>query len=314
MRKHASTIILVVILLIGLCLLLYPSVSNWAAQSRMSRAVATYQDQVDSTDKAQLALMLQQAQDYNQRLVETQTPLGTNLADYDSVLDVDGSGVMGYLQIDKIDVKLPIYHGTDDTVLMTGLGHVPGSSLPVGGESTHAVLSGHRGLPSATLLSDLDQMEVGDTFAVHVLDQTLWYEVDKISVVLPTEVDELHVEEGADLCTLVTCTPYGVNSHRLLVRGHRIDSPENASDQVVSEAYRVDTLTAAMVIAVPILVALVVWVLLATRRKRRGDGSKEPALPAEFDVRDGAQDIVAEGAFHRARHAKLEGTSDRVRK
>lgn len=187
--------------------------------------------------------------------------------DYWDLLDITGTGVMGYITIDKIDVELPIYHGTDASVLAAGAGHLEGSSLPVGGESTHSVISAHRGLPSALLFTRLDVLEEGDTFTLTVLDQVLTYEVDQITIVLPEEIENLYIEEGEDYCTLMTCTPYGVNSHRLLVRGKRTGNAESRI-HVNAEAYRIDTLIVSALIAVPLLLILLIWLLVSTRRKK----------------------------------------------
>ena len=176
---------------------------------------------------------------------------------------------MSYIEIPNIKCSLPIYHGTDEAVLQIAVGHIEGSSLPVGGVNTHCVLSGHRGLPSAKLFSDLDKLEEGDLFMIRTLDQTLTYEVDQIRIVLPEEIDDLKIVEGEDLCTLVTCTPYGINTHRLLVRGHRVANQEDAENiRVTAEAMQVDTRIVAAFVAVPILLVLLIWLLVSTRKKR----------------------------------------------
>jgi sortase A len=186
--------------------------------------------------------------------------------EYNSQLDISGTGIMAYIEIPKINCSLPIYHGTDEATLQIAIGHIPGSSLPVGGESTHCVISGHRGLPSAKLFTNLDQMEVGDTFMIHVLNETLTYEVDQILTVLPNELQELQIQEGEDLCTLVTCTPYGVNTHRLLVRGHRIPNEET---DVNGDATQIDPLWVAPLIAAVILAILLIWLLVKYRKPKK---------------------------------------------
>ena len=223
--RRASTLALVLVFLLGLCLVLYPTVSDFLNGLNQSRAIAGYEKAVGSMDRSRYDEMLRAARAYNERLRQNParfTPTEQDLEEYNSLLDVSGSGVMAYVEIPKLNTKLPVYHGTDDTVLQIAVGHIVGSSLPVGGPGTHAVLSGHRGLPSAKLFTDLDKMKLGDTFQIHVLGDTLSYEVDQILTVLPEEMDALAIEDGEDMCTLVTCTPYGVNTHRLLVRGRRV--------------------------------------------------------------------------------------------
>lgn len=272
-KRTISTIALLAVFLVGLSLLLYPTVSGWWNSMHQSQAIASYSGAVAEMREEQRKELLDQARAYNETLVgkaDRFTLSDEELEEYNSLLNVDGTNVIGYVDIDKIDCHLPIYHGTDDAVLQVGVGHLEGSSLPVGGESTHAVISGHRGLPSARLFTDLDQMEVGDTFTISVLDETLTYEVDQIRIVEPTDLSDLAIEEGQDLCTLVTCTPYGINTHRLLVRGHRV---ENASTvRVPADAMQVDPTLVAPLVAIPLLVLLAVGVLWRTRR-RPGTGS-----------------------------------------
>lgn len=272
LRENRTTIILVLIFLLGLGILLYPSFANWWNTFHQSHAIASYVEETKALDTQTREEILAEARKYNQELTQTQRINGLSLPEadeetYESVLDTSGTGIMGYVEIKKIGVILPIYHGTSDSTLTIAIGHIEGSSLPVGGESTHAVLSGHRGLPSAKLFTDLDQLMTGDTFTIHVLDETLTYEVDQIRIVLPNETSELMIEEGEDLCTLVTCTPYGINTHRLLVRGHRIPN-ELSTSSVVSEAMQIDTKIVALLIAVPILVVLLIVLLARGNRKK----------------------------------------------
>jgi sortase A len=233
-RKIRLTDVLVgLVLLLGLSLLLYPSVSAWWNQRFQLHVISNYVEDVESMSEDDYTAVLKEAQAYNKALLtktDRWTMTDEEIEEYNNTLNPFEIGVIGYLQIPKIDVALPIYHGTDESVLQIGVGHLAGSSLPVGGESTHAVLSGHRGMPSSTLFTNLDKMEVGDTFLVKVLGETLTYEVDQIKVVEPDDVSELKIVEGEDLCTLVTCTPYGINSHRLLVRGHRIPTVEETEE------------------------------------------------------------------------------------
>lgn len=262
----------------GLSILLYPTVSNYINQKNQSRVVAAYNDTVSNMTEEDYSSYFEKAHAYNEAL-STTTDVFYNadtVGDYENTLNL-GSGIMGYITIKKLGVELPIYHGTDDEVLEIAAGHLEGSSFPVGGESTHAVISAHRGLPSAKLFTDLDKMEVGDTFTITVLNEVLTYEVDNISIVLPTEVDQLQIEEGKDLCTLMTCTPYGINTHRLLVRGHRVDTVENTNIHVTAEAFRIDSFIVASVIAVPMLLILLIWMLVRTRKKKKTRGKKNEA-------------------------------------
>ncbi len=269
-----STIVLIAVFFVGLAVLLYPTVSNWWNHRRTTQIVSTYDSAVDDMTEEDYSAWFQAAEAYNEALnaVGSATAIShPDLVDEDywDILDITGTGVMGYITIEKIDVQLPIYHGTDVNVLQVGAGHLEGTSLPVGGESTHAVISAHRGLPSALLFTNLDDLEVGDTFTITVLDRVLTYEVDQIAIVEPDELNYLCVQEGKDYCTLMTCTPYGINTHRLLVRGVRIETTDEPILRVTAEAYKIDTLTVASVLAALILVALLIWLLVTTRRKRR---------------------------------------------
>lgn len=233
-------------------------------------------------DRTQYDEMWQAAVDYNASLLEREN--GYFLTDeqqsqYDSLLDVSGTGIMGYIEIPSIGVSLPIYHGTSDAVLQIAVGHIDWTSLPVGGAGTHCVLSGHRGLPSAKLFTNLDQVVEGDTFSIRVLDEVLTYEVDRILIVEPEDVSALEIEPGKDLCTLVTCTPYGINSHRLLVRGHRIENPEQAASiRVTSDAIQIEPLLVAPVLALPVLLVLLILLLLPGKKKNR-DGRRSHEEP-----------------------------------
>ena len=270
-KKNISTIILVLIFFVGLSLLLYPIISDYWNSFHQSRAIATYAEAVAELDDEDYEKMWQEAEAYNQKL--SNQPNRWNLTEeeeeeYNRILDIGGTGIMGYIEIPEIKVSLPIYHGTDEGVLQIAVGHIPGSSLPVGGIGTHSVVSGHRGLPSARLFTNLDELDEGDVFMIRVLDETLTYEVDKISIVEPDDLTGLGIDPELDLCTLVTCTPYGVNSHRLLVRGHRIANLEDDSIRVTADAMQVDRLIVASAIAVPILLVLIIWVLVHYRKKK----------------------------------------------
>ncbi len=291
-RKRLSnrmiTILLVLIFLVGLSLLCYPSVSNWWNSRVQSRAVASYDEAVASLSEEDYTAYWEAANAYNQALYE----LGSSTAlfrpelleGYEEALDVTGTGIMGYVTIDKLNVELPIYHGTSSSVLSAGAGHLEGSSLPVGGENTHSVISAHRGLPSAKLFTNLDQMEEGDTFTITVLNEVLTYQVDQISIILPTEYEKLYIEPGEDYCTLMTCTPYGINTHRLLVRGTRIETEQHI--RVTANAYKIDPLLVALCIAVPILLILLAAFLIRTRRNRRRQAAGAAAGPINQENKD----------------------------
>jgi sortase A len=272
-RNIISTVILVVILLVGIGLLVYPTVSDWWNTKTQSRAIATYQQTVNDLTTEEYEKIIAKAREYNERLLELDFPLEDyeELDDYYDVLDVSGTGVMGYITIPQLNLQLPVYHGTSAEVLNIAIGHLQGTSLPVGGESTHAVVMAHRGLPSARLFSDLDQLVVGDTFTITVLNEVYTYEVDKISIVLPSETDELNIIEGGDYVTLVTCTPYGVNTHRLLVRAKRIENEEAETKVVVpADATQVDPMIVVPCIAGPlVLIMIIIWIFGGKKSKQR---------------------------------------------
>lgn len=274
-RKHISTIFIILIFLVGLGFISYPTVSNLWNQAHQSRAIATYSKQVEKLDDSENKKMLKAARKYNKSLLKKSDHWKLSKKDkkkYESLLDVSGTGIMGYIEVPKIDCSLPIYHGTDEGALQIAIGHLEGSSLPVGGKSTHCVLSGHRGLPSARLFTDLDQMEEGDIFILNILGRKLAYEVDQIKVVLPEEMSDLEIEEGKDLCTLVTCTPYGINTHRLLVRGHRTKYVEKKVEEEQKKVQTKKTDIRLMIAGgtgVLILLIIIIVIVIKRRRKRR---------------------------------------------
>ena len=255
----------------GIGLIAYPSVANWWNSYHQTRAVASYAAVVSDMSHEDYDKLLKEASDYNKRLGETGIIWRMNTAsenEYNKVLDVTDTGIMGYIDIPKIQVKLPIYHGTDDSILQVAVGHIAGSSLPVGGESSHCIISGHRGLPSAKLFTDIDRLVVGDSWTINVLDQTLTYEVDQIRVVLPSDLSDLQIEEGKDYCTLVTCTPYGVNTHRLLVRGHRIPNAQGNA-RVTADALQIEPIYVAPFIGGPLILVLVIILIITTSKKSK---------------------------------------------
>ena len=272
MRKNLSTIILILIFLVGLSVMLYPSVSDAVNRKHQSRAVASYAEEVEQLSDADYQTYFDAADAYNRQLNTTPNAFYKPdlVSGYAQTLDISGTGIMGYITIPKISVELPIYHGTDEGVLQVAAGHLEGSSLPVGGAGIHAVISAHRGLPSAKLFTNLDELEVGDRFTITVLNRVLTYEVDQISIVLPTEIDQLLPTEGMDYVTLMTCTPYGINTHRLLVRGKRVETTESQKHiRVAADAFRIEPIIVAPILAIPMLLAALVGVLVAPHLRKR---------------------------------------------
>lgn len=250
---------------------MYPSVSDYWNSFHQSRAIMSYADRVANMEADQYQDILANAEKYNRNLAKTGViwnMTDEEAADYNRQLDFNETGIMGYITIDKINVILPIYHGTSDAVLQTSIGHLEGTSLPVGGENTHTVLSGHRGLPSARLFTDLDKLTEGDTFSISILNETLTYEVDQIRIVEPTDLSNLQIEDGRDYCTLVTCTPLGINTHRLLVRGHRIANVNGDAD-VTADALQIRPLYIMPFVMAPMVVLLIVFMLIRTRHRRK---------------------------------------------
>lgn len=278
-KSNFITIFLVLILLAGLSLLLYPTFSDYWNSFHQSRAIASYSDAVEELDEEDYEAFWQAAVEYNKEMASTGNRFSLSEEEeeeYNKILDITGTGIMGYVEIPSIQCSLQIYHGTDEAVLQIAAGHIEGTSLPVGGESSHCVISGHRGLPSAKLFTDLDQLVEGDVFMLRVMDEVLTYEVDQILIVEPYDLDALQIEDGKDYCTLVTCTPYGVNTHRLLVRGHRIENIEDSdSAYVTADAIQIEPLIVAPIVAVPMLLILLIIVLLPKRRKGKGGKSHE---------------------------------------
>ena len=278
MKKSWSNFILVLVLLAGVALLVYPTFSDYWNSLHQSRAIASYTQAVSTIDNNKYDEIWASAHEYNRTIPQRENRFflkEEDVAAYEAQLDAGGLGIMGYIEIPEIDVSLPVYHGTSEAVLQIAIGHIEGTSLPVGGPSTHCAVSGHRGLPSAKLFTNLDQLVNGDLFFLHVLDETLTYEVDQVLIVEPYDLSPLEIVEGQDLCTLVTCTPYGINSHRLLVRGHRVETPEEEKMiRVVADAVQVEPLLVAPVVAAPMLLVLLVILLITTggrkKSKRKG--------------------------------------------
>lgn len=274
-KMKKSTLFLIVVFCAGLSLLLYPTLSDYWNSFHQTRAIAGYTEAVEKLDEEDYEKYLEDARAYNAALAGSgnfsrTAPPGVP---YEDLLNFTGSGIMAYIEIPSIRVSLPVYHGTEDTILQVAIGHLEGTSLPVGGPDTHCVVSGHRGLPSAKLLTDLDRMVEDDIFQIHVLNEVLTYEVDQIRIVEPDDISLLKIEDGQDLCTLVTCTPYGINSHRLLVRGHRIENP--ASVSVTADAVQIDPMLVAPALAAPILLLMLIRVLIGSGKKKGTGDRKE---------------------------------------
>lgn len=301
MKKKAVTIILFIVAIAGLSLLLYPSVSNYWNRKHSTQAITNYRNEIDAIGVSRYKEIWNDAVAYNESL--PQYGGSAKLTDerrtlYNSLLNVTGSGIMGYVEIKKMDVSLPIYHGTDDSVLRVGIGHLEWTSLPVGGLNSHCVISGHRGIPSAKLFKDLDDLREGDTFMLHVLGETLTYEVDLIRTVEPKNISGLAITPGKDYCTLVTCTPYGINTHRLLVRGHRIEN-DRAEVSILSEAIVIEPVVVAPALAFPLLFILLMMVIfkkpekkptadeiLQSRKRRRELGEAAEPDDTGWDIND----------------------------
>jgi len=270
MQSRKSTIILLISFFIGLSVLLYPSISSYWNSKTQSEAIINYEAMLAAYKPEDYSGIFEQADAYNTALNALPNPLRdhTQLDEqYWSTLDVSGTGMMGYLTVPKISQELPVYHGTSDAVLSVAAGHFQGTSLPVGGEGTHSVVSAHRGLPNAVLFTHLDRMEIGDTFYFTILDRTITYEVDQIRIVEPDDVSLIQTEDGKDYCTLLTCTPYGINTQRLLVRGYQIDATQKRNIYIANEAYRVDPLVVMPMVALPIIFVLLIYVMFAPVKK-----------------------------------------------
>ena len=270
-KKGISNWILVGIMILGLLILGYPTFADWWNSYHQTRAIASYVEKVSSLHTEDYDRYFAEADSYNKDLLLNENRYVLDDAErerYNKALDVTGTGIMGYIDIPKVNVSYPIYHGTDESVLQIAIGHLEFTSLPTGGIGTHSALSGHRGLPSARLFTDIDQLVVGDTFMLQILDRTLTYEVDQIREVLPEELQDLQIEADKDYCTLITCTPYGLNTHRLLVRGHRV---ENAGSQVrvVADAIQIRAEYVAPLVMIPMLTVLLVILLITTGKKRK---------------------------------------------
>ena len=270
-----SNWVLIGIMILGLLILGYPSFSDWWNSFHQTRAIASYVSSVASMKKEDYDRFFMEADEYNRQLLmkKNRYVMDTiEVEQYNSTLNVTGDGIMGYIDIPKVNISYPIYHGTEENVLQIAIGHIEGTSLPVGGIGTHAALSGHRGLPSARLFTDIDQLVVGDRFMLQILDRTLTYEVDQIRQVLPEELQDLEIDPAMDYCTLITCTPYGINTHRLLVRGHRVENEREV--RIIADAIQIRAEYVAPLVMIPMLTVMLIVLLITTGRKNRKKGKK----------------------------------------
>ncbi len=286
-----STVILLMILFLGLGIFMYPTVADWWNSFHQSRAITEYVSVVTGMDTEEQERMLREAETYNRALLlkpDRYIMSEQEKAEYHATLDITGTGIMGYIEIPAIKVSLPVYHGTNEAELQIAIGHIEGTSLPVGGPGTHCALSGHRGLPSAKLFTDIDKLKNGDTFLVQVMDRTLTYMVDQVRIVLPEEMQDLAIDPEKDYCTLVTCTPYGINTHRLLVRGVRI---ENAAKTVAvtPDAIQLEPVLVAPLVAAPILLILIIALFLTTGKKARERARRKDEIRKRIDDQAGGK-------------------------
>ena len=270
MQSRKATIILLITFFIGLSVLLYPTISNYWNSKTQSEAIVDYEAMLASYKPEDYTEIFKAAEEYNRKLAELDAPLREYRQlekEYWDTLDISGTGMMGYITVPKINQELPVYHGTSEAVLSIAAGHFEGTSFPIGGENTHSIISAHRGLPTAVLFTHLDRMEVGDIFYFTILDRTITYEVDQIHIVEPNDVSLIQIVDGEEYCTLLTCTPYGINTQRLLVRGHQVDEMQNRNIYILNEAYRVDPLIVMPLVALPIIFVLLIYVMIVPVKK-----------------------------------------------
>ena len=268
-KNKWSTFILLLFFFIGLSVMLYPAISSYWNSKTQSEAIVDYEQMIQNIPKEDYTSVFDTADEYNKQLAALSFPMleYESINGYDEILNISGTGMMGYLTIEKIGLELPVYHGTDNDVLSHAVGHLEGTSFPVGGICTHAVVSAHRGLPSAFLFTNLDHLELGDTFQFTILDRTITYQVDQIKTVDPSVTEDLIIESDKEYCTLLTCTPYGINTHRLLVRGTKIDNNQQKNIYITSDAHQIDTLIVTPIVALPMLFTLMMIVLFKPVKK-----------------------------------------------
>lgn len=269
MKSRKTTIILLIAFFIGLSVLLYPSISSYWNSKTQSEAIVDYESMLSQYKPEDYTGIFEAAEEYNKKLFQLEDPMTEypKLKEYNEILNIGGNGMIGYITVPKISQELPVYHGTSEGVLSVAVGHLEGTSLPVGGESTHSVVSAHRGLPTAVLFTHLDRMEIGDVFYFTILDRKVTYEVDRIRIVDPNDSSLIQIDEGKDYCTLLTCTPYGINTQRLLVRGHQVDESQTRNLYIANEAYRIEPLIVMPIVALPIIFVLLIYVMVAPVKK-----------------------------------------------
>lgn len=284
MKKRKTTIIMVLFFFMGLLVLLYPSLSDFYNQKHQSKTIGNYEELLSSYQEEDYQKIFDEANDYNNKLKELKNPLTTSniIGTYNETLDINDNGMMGYLSIDKIKVELPIYHGTGEDVLNKAVGHIEGTSLPVGGIGTHSVLSAHRGLPSSKLFTDLDKLEIGDTFTITILNKLITYEIDKITTVRPNQTKELTIDKNNDYVTLLTCTPYGINTHRLLVRGKRIANLEDKKLYITTESFKINSLIITPIVAIPIVFTILLIIIFKPIEKNNSNLMDKYIYPSKY--------------------------------
>ena len=307
-RVDWVTVIMVAVMVAGALIIAYPTFSDWWNSYHQTRAIASYVSAVEETDQETIDKMLAEAHAYNERLLakpNRYVMTDAEKVEYESILDLTGTGVIGYIQISSIGVNLPVYHGVAESVLQVAIGHIEGSSLPVGGPSTHAAVSGHRGLPSARLFTDLDKLVEGDTFMLTVLDQTLTYEIDQIRIVEPQDMSDLNIVQDADFITLITCTPYGINTHRLLVRGHRIANIDGTAI-IPPEAVQIPNYVAVPAVGLPMLFIYLVGALIYYRLRDHGYDREKVMAELEGMVAESEAAAEAEAETEAEAEAEVE--------
>lgn len=288
MIKNKTTLIMILLFFVGLSVLLYPSLSSFYNKKVQSEAIVDYEAILKNKDDNEYDEMFEDAESYNTKLSKLKDPFITykTIKNYDKLLNLNETGMMGYISINKIKVELPIYHGTSKEVLSKAVGHLEGSSLPIGGLGTHSVLSAHRGLPSSTLFTNLDKLEIGDTFTIKVLNRELTYQVDNIEIVKPSDIKSLKIDENKDYVTLMTCTPYGINTHRLLVRGVRIeDAPEKKF--ITTEAFKISNYIVMPLVAIPIILILLIIVMVKPIKSSNRKIKEKYIYPSRFREKNG---------------------------
>lgn len=269
MNRKIPKIILFITFIAGIIMLLYPLVTQYWNSKVQSQIVKNYKKNLEKMEVEDYTNIFNDASAYNARLLELDYPFieYKKLLNYKDLVNINNDGMIGYIKIDKLNIELPIYHGTSSSILNVAVGHLEGTSLPIGGNNTHSVLAAHRGLPNKELFTNITKLEIGDSFTITVLDRIITYQVDNIVIVEPNDISKLQVIEGKDYVTLLTCTPYGLNYHRLLVRGTRIETQEEKNIIITSEAYQIDKEIVTFIMTIPIIIVLIIYVILKPIKK-----------------------------------------------